>query len=376
VVLVVLATLAGFLDARAGESLGLFVRRLLARLVMIGVIASALGLLTWAPFIVAGGLGKPSSAAHFLPEIGAYFPTPFIPNSVFGVLCLAGLVWSLVRAGEDSPAGARGAGRDAAAVLLVIAAVVYVWFALSTLAIVAHTTLLAFRFVVMADVVFAIAGVFATIDVVRWLAGVFGSARPVRTIVLVLAVAGAVSLVQSGIMASTGIVAAAESDYYPDGFNAKGEHDPTQDGAWTGELINAINQLSGRPPTDNIVLSTYERLLCFQPYWGFQQTTPHYANPLADYNLRNDKIRYWASSSDSDELHVRLVSNPRQAPNVFVLRRADEMSPGKLLMTIVSDAFPHADPLHVDQVVFDQRLFDSPRFTQRVVGPYVVVVEL
>ena len=30
--------------------------------------------------------------------------------------------------------------RDAAAVLLVIAAVVYVWFALSTLAIVAHTT--------------------------------------------------------------------------------------------------------------------------------------------------------------------------------------------------------------------------------------------
>lgn len=160
------------------------------------------------------------------------------------MLCLAGLVWSLVRAGEDSPAGARGAGRDAAAVLLVIAEVVYVWFALSTLAIVAHTTLLAFRFVVMADVVFAIAGVFATIDVVRWLAGAFGSARPVRTIVLVLAVAGAVSLVQSGIMASTGIVAAAESDYYPDGFNAKGEHDPAQDGAWTGELINAINQLS------------------------------------------------------------------------------------------------------------------------------------
>jgi hypothetical protein len=111
VILVVLATLAGLLDARAGESLGLIVRRLLARLVMIGVIASALGLLTWAPFIVAGGLSKPSSAAHFLPEIGAYFPTPFIPNSVFGVLCpsRAGVV-----AGSGGPRlhSGRAAGRQ------------------------------------------------------------------------------------------------------------------------------------------------------------------------------------------------------------------------------------------------------------------------
>ena len=374
VVMLVLAALAGFLDARAGTPLWPIMWRQLTRLVVIGVLGAVLGLITWGPFILAGGLGKPNVAAHFLPEIGAYFPTPFVPTSMLGVLCLAGLVWLLFRVFQDSAAGAREVDRDAALALLVIAVVVYGWFALSTLALAAHTTLLAFRFVVTLNVVLAIAGVFAAVDLLHWLPRI-GSLARIRTIGVVLAVAGALSLVQAGVELSSGITAGAESDYYADGVNAKSERDPAQDGSWTGELITVINQLSGRPPTQNIVLTTYDRLLSFQPYWSFQQTTPHYANPLANYTGRNDEIRYWASSANSDEFRARLASNPHPHPNVFVLRGGGKTPPGKLLLRIASDSFPQADPVRVDQVAFDQRLFDSLHFAWREVGPFVVIIE-
>jgi galactan 5-O-arabinofuranosyltransferase len=374
VVVVALAVIAGVLDVRAGAPPWPTVRWLLPRLVVIGVLAGLISLVTWGPFIMAGGLGRPSVAAHFLPQIGASFPTPFVPNSAFGVLCLAGLVWLFWRVFHNSAGDEHRAGRDAAVALLVITATAYAWFALSTLAIVADTTLLAFRFIVTVDVALAVAGVFAGVDVSRRLSHRLGPAAPVRTIGLVLAVVGAVAITQAGVDASKGMVSAAESDDYPDGFNASGEHDLAQDGAWRGALIATINGLSGRRPTDNIVLSTDDRLLSFQPYWGFQQTTPHYANPLANYTQRNDEIRSWAASSNPDELLARLARNPHQPPNVFVLRRGGDNPDSKLLLRVASDSFPRAAPVQVDQVQFDRRLFDSPQFVEQDVGPFAVII--
>lgn len=374
VVVVVLAVLAGVLDVRAGAPPWPTAGWLLPRLTVTGVVAGLVAMITWGPFILAGGLGRPSVAAHFLPEIGASLPTPFVPNSAFGVLCLAGLGWLVWRVVRGPAGDERDADTDVAVVLLVITAVVYAWFLLSTLALAANTTLLAFRFIVTVDVALAVAGVFAAVDILRVLPRALGSVAPVRAIGLVLAVAGAVSITQAGVAASKGMVTAAESDYYPNGFNAKGEHDLAQDGAWRGALITTINELSGRRPTDNIVLSTDEELLSFQPYWGFQQTTPHYANPLADYTQRNDEIRSWASSSSPDELLARLAKNPHEPPNVFVLRRTGNDPDSKLLLRVASDSFPKAAPVRVDQVQFDPRLFDSPQFLQQDVGPFVVII--
>ncbi|MBO0873646.1 MAG: arabinofuranosyltransferase, partial [Pseudonocardia sp.] len=374
VVVVVLAVIAGVMDVRAGAPPWPTVRWLVPRLVVTGVVAGLVALITWGPFILAGGLGRRSVAAHFLPQIGASFPTPFVPNSAFGVLCLAGLLWLFWRVFHSSAGDERDAGRDAAIVLLVITAAVYAWFALSTLAILANTTLLAFRFIVTVDVTLAVAGVFAAVDIVRLLPRTLGSATQVRTLGLVLAVAGAVSMTQAGVDASKGMVSAAESDYYPSGFNAKGEHDLAQDGAWRGAVISTINELSGRRPTDDIVLSTDEQLLSFQPYWGFQQTTPHYANPLASYAERNDEIRDWASSSGPEELVARLARNPHEPPNVFVLRRAGAGPDSRLLLRVASDSFPKAAPVRVDQIQFNPRLFDSPQFVEQDVGPFAVIV--
>ncbi|NIH86074.1 arabinofuranosyltransferase [Amycolatopsis granulosa] len=360
VVLLALITLV--LAIRAGEPAGPVLRRLLLRLVVIGAVTAALALITWGPFILAGGLGKPNVAAHFLPEISAYFPMPFTSVNAFGVLCLAGLVWLLLRARRD----------PVAFVLLVLAALVYAWFALSNLALLVRTTLLSFRFIVTVDVVLAVAGVFALAELVRALPKLTGRARPVRTVAFVLAVLGAVSVSQTIVSSSLkDVVDTAESDYYPDGWNANFEHDPKQDGYWTPQLVSTIAQLTGRPPTGNIVLSAHDRLLSFEPYWGFQQTTPHYANPLGAYAQRNDEIRSWATARGSADLLARLRANPHEAPNVFVLRRGND---GKLLAPITSDTFPRAVPLRVDEVGFAPELFASPEFQRRDVGPFTVIV--
>ena len=56
---------------------------------------------------------------------------------------------------------------------------------------------------------------------------------------------------------------------------------------------------------------------------------------------------------------------------MFVLRNDGD----QLTMTIASDSFPQAAPVHIDEVHFDPKLFDSPRFAQRTVGPFKVIVE-
>lgn len=358
---VLLAIVAGVLGVRRGEPVGPTVKRLLLRLIGIGVVTGLLSLVTWGPFILAGGLGKPNVAAHFLPESSAYFPTPFEPTSVFGFLCLAGLVWLLLRA----------RGNSVAFPLLTITALVYVWFGFSTLALMVHTTLLPFRFIGTLDTVFAVAGVFAAVDLLRLAPKLFSNARPVLVAGFVLAFAAALSLAQTSVTSTSALVETAESDYYADGYNAKGEHDLSQDGAWTGELISTIDELSGRPQTQNIVLSAYDRLLSFAPYWGFQQTTPHYANPLAGYTERNDEIKYWSTSTDSAELLDRLAANPHPAPNVFVFRQDGD----RLAAYLASDSFPQSSPVAVEKVDFDRALFDSPRFALRDVGPFTVVAE-
>jgi galactan 5-O-arabinofuranosyltransferase len=347
-VVVVLAVVAGIRDRRAWP--------VVRRIAVIAAVSAPLALVTWGPFLLAGGLGKANTAAHHLPANSTSFPMPFVPGSVFGFLCLAGLVWLLLRARQEAIASA----------LLVITGGVYFWFTASTLALAAHTTLLAFRMVIPLEVTLTAAGVFAAVEFLRWLP------RKVPAAALVVACAAAVALAQ--ISVSDGVrtrLQEAENDSYPTGVNARGQHDPNEDRGWASQLITTINTLSGRPPTDDIVLSANGYLLSYQPYWGFQHTSAQYANPLADYDQRNAEIRYWASSSSSPELLARLAANPHTPPNVFVLRN----HASTLTMGIVTDVFPRTPDIRVDDAYFDPKLFDSPEFVQRVVGPFTVIVK-
>lgn len=359
----VLAVAAGVVDVRGGEDRGVLVRRLVYRLVVIGVVALVIAAVNWAPFVLAGGLGKPNLAARYLPSDSAYFPMPFGPGSVFAVLCAIGLVWMLVRFRKD----------DIATALLATGALVYVWFALSTVALALQTTLLAFRFLVVINVVLMVAGTLGAVELIRYARSrAREQASTVVTVGFALAMVGAVTITQTSFgTALSEPVDLAESSYYPDGSNAKGDRNPAKPGAWSGKLISTIDELSEREATQNIVLSTVDQPMLFRPYWGFQQTTPQYANPLARFNDRADEIRTWAASATPDQFFERLSDGPFEPPNTFLLRRVAGGS--KLEFNIRSDSFPRASPVREEPVYFDAKVFNSERFVSRDVGPYRVI---
>lgn len=377
-----MAVAVGVLRVREGRSAGPTVKRLFLRLLPIGVLSGLISLLVWAPFLLAGGMFHRSAAQHYLPEESAFLPVPTTEVDAFGLLCLAGFVWLLLRCRNS----------EVAAALLATVLAVYCWFALSTLALLAKTTLLAFRLNVVLGAVLATAGVLGLIELIGYLRRRFDARYTLRitTVACTLGLVGAITLSQAAI--GTALAPATEdayADYYPTGTTAEGRQNPDEPDAWLNELITTVSTLTGREPQENILLSTNYGLMSFKPYWGFQQETPHYANPLADYEARAAEIRQWAGADNTREL-LRMLDRSRfTPPNVFVLRNdaeqdgqpttAEATGPeprsgeGKLALSLKADAFPQQPNVRNYTVYFDPAVFDSPAFVQRQVGPYTVI---
>ncbi|MFC7340642.1 arabinofuranosyltransferase [Saccharopolyspora griseoalba] len=381
--IVLMAVLIGVFRVHQGNALGPVVKRLFLRLVPIGLVSLVLALVVWLPYLISTGflLDNPRSAAqHYLPEDGAFFPLPMTKGTAFGALCLAGFVWILLRCRRS----------EVAAAMLTTVLAVYGWFALSILALLGKTTLLAFRLNVILDLTLAVAGVLALLELVGFLREKLDAryALQVGMVACALGLVGAISVSQ-GAMGSDleDSTEAAYADYYPTGDNAKGERDPNEPGNWFDAEIRAIAQLTGRAPDRNLLLSTDYKLMSFKPYWGFQQETPHYANPLADYDARAAEIERWSKAESSEELLKLLRESDFRTPNVFVLgnpesryselRGEDGSVPpeaeGKLSLELKGDAFPQNPNVRNYQVYFDPKVFDSPEFAKREVGPYTII---
>ncbi|GAA4830125.1 galactan 5-O-arabinofuranosyltransferase [Saccharopolyspora rosea] len=376
-----MAVLIGVFRVHQGRAVWPTVRQLFLRLLPIGVVSLVIALLVWTPYLLSTHflLHNPRSAAqHYLPEESAFLPTPMLQGNAVGVLCLAGLVWLLWRCRRS----------EIAAAMLTIVIAIYCWFALSTLALMAKTTLLAFRLNVILGAVLAVAGVFGFLELIGYLRRRLDSAHALRIsmIACALGLLGAISLNQSAIgEALADSTKQAYQDYYPTGDNAMGQRDPSQPGSWTDDEIRTIAQLTGRQPDRNVLLTTDYKLLSFKPYWSFQQETPHYANPLADYDDRAAEIHRWATARDSRDLQRMLDHSRFHAPNVFVLRNPaspyagdddaakDPQHAGELAMQLKADGFPQQPNVRDYDVYFDPALFDSPAFVRRDVGPYTII---
>jgi galactan 5-O-arabinofuranosyltransferase len=380
--IVAMAVIIGVFRVHNGDPLWPTVQRLFLRLLPIGVISGLISLLVWLPYVVQTHfwLDNPRSAAlRYLPSDGAFLPVPMTDGSVFGVLCLAGLVWLLLRCRRN----------DIAAAMLTVVLAVYCWFALSTLALMAKTTLLAFRLNVILGAVLATAGVLGLLELVGYLRSKLDVRYALRisTVACAIGLLGAITLNQGAI--GLGLKEAeqrAYQDYYPTGDNSMGQRDPQQNGAWAGDVFRTIADLTRRPPQQNILLTTDYKLMSFQPYWGFQQETPHYANPLGQYDDRAAEIQRWAGAKNSAQLLGMLRISPFAAPNVFVLRNEGRQADGpeqsgkdasnanKLRLTLKADAFPQLPNVRDYDVSFDPAVFDSPEFVRRDVGPYAIIV--
>ncbi|MEB3367034.1 arabinofuranosyltransferase [Saccharopolyspora mangrovi] len=377
-VIVLMALITGVERVRRGDAAGAVFKQLFLRLLPIGLVSLVIALLVWLPYLISTKflLDNPRSAAqHYLPEDGAFLPVPMAEASAFGALCLVGFVWLLLRFRHS----------EIAASMLVVVLAIYGWFALSTLALLAKTTLLAFRLNVVLDLVLPVAGVLGLLELIGYLRKKIDPRYGVQItlVACALGLVGAVDVSQEAINDKLlGYTEQAYTDYYPTGDNAKGQKDPQQPGSWFDDEIRAVAALTGREPDQNVLLSTDYKLMSFQPYWGFQQETPHYANPLADYGDRAAEVERWTEAKSSDELLTMLRSSKFASPNVFVLHNPQsrystvEAPPeheGDLALQLKGDAFPQNPNVRDYYVHFDRAVFDSPAFVKRDVGPYTII---
>ncbi|MDH3013060.1 galactan 5-O-arabinofuranosyltransferase [Gordonia alkanivorans] len=328
------------------------------RLVSVGVIAGGIALLVWAPYLLKRLSSAPASggtAEHYLPERGAVFPLPMFGVNLVGAITMIGLLWILLRFRTRTVAVAMGA----------TVITVYLFCLLSMLMTAMGTTLLSFRLEPILVCALAAAGVFGVVDIGRWAVGRFGDVRVVVGAVAVLAAIAAAQSIPGHLGTE---ITTAYTD--TDGYGKRADARPAGAESYFAEIDKLIGEQTGRPPTENVVLTADFGFLSIYPYWGFQGLTSHYANPLAEFDKRAAAIARWAKAEDADQLVGHLDESPWKAPNVFLFRYSSD----GYSLRLAEDVYPNDPNVKRYTVTFDPSVFDDPRFEVTEVGPFVLVV--
>lgn len=328
------------------------------RLIVVGIISGLVSLIVWAPYLWARVANQPASggtAEHYLPERGSILPVPFLHFTLMGLLTLAGLIWILLRFRERTIALAMGA--------TVVA--VYLMCLLSMTGTAVGTTLLSFRLDPALNAVLAAGGVLGIAEVSRWLVGRLGD---VRFAIGAVATISAIALAQGVPGTLSTEITTAYTD--TDGHGERADRRPPGAESYFPQINKLVHKQTGRPATDNVVLTADYGFLSIYPYWGFQGLTSHYANPLAEFDKRAKTIEQWSKTSTPDELVSALDRAPWKPPNVFLFR----YSADGYTLRLAEDVYPNDPNVKRYTVTFDRAVFDDPRFTVTEVGPFVLVV--
>lgn len=335
----------------------------LLRLAVMGLIAGALALLTWGPYLLAASRGEPAdtgTAQHYLPIDGAELTFPMLDVTLLGALCMLGTVWLVVHARSGTRAGALAIG--------VLA--IYAWSVLSMVTTLAGTTLLSFRLQPTLTVLLAAAGTFGFIWVVQALTARYQ--HPGRHIVAVAATIGAIGAVTFSqdipdVLRSDITVAYTDTD----GYGERADRRPPGAEQYYRALDERILDVTGVPRTDTVVLTADYSFLSYYPYYGFQGLTSHYANPLAQFEARSAAIESWALLGTPDEFAAALDQLPWQAPTVFLMRRG---GPDSYTLRLAADVYPNQPNVKRYQVELKAALFDDPRWDVSTNGPFVLAI--
>lgn len=335
----------------------------LLRLVVIGVIAAAVGAITWLPFLLRAARGPMSgtgSAQHYLPDDGSVLNFPMLQFSLLGALCLLGTVWLVWRAPGSARAAALGIG-----VLSL-----YAWSLLSMVATLAGTTLLSFRLQPTLTVLLSAAGVFGLIDVARAAAAHWRHAIPVATAIGLI---GAIGFSQDIPHVLTPDLNVAYTD--TDGNGQRGDRRPPGAEKYYPQVDAAIREATGKPASQTVVMTADYGFLALYPYYGFQGLTSHYANPLAQFDQRSAAIESWGRIKNPDEFARALDTLPWQPPEVFLMRRGGSAgSANTYTLRLAEDVYPNQPNVRRYTVDLDAGLFAAPHFTVKTIGPFVLAV--
>lgn len=343
----------------------------LERLVIIGVGSLAIALISWGPYLkqlLTGDYAAESTANHYLPQLGAYFPLPFFSLSIVGLLSLVGLVYLVVRVGEEEVDS-----------LTVAALTCYLWILLSMAVTALGTTLLGFRVEAMILVLFATAGVLGIADarlagIERFYPGRLSAQaqRAVTTVLVVLVAAGSLLYVQQIPAENESYIDQAYAD--TDGFGERADRFPPDAGRYYSEIVDYLAE-HGRYPGESVVYTDEINFMAFHPFYGFNAFTSHYANPLGEFEKRNEALTQWAelSKTSPEGLTEAIDSAPWRAPEAFIFRGNLEKSP-KLKTHIAHDIFPNQPNVRYEATYFDATGFSAADWDERQIGPFVVVV--
>lgn len=335
----------------------------LLRLAVMGVIAAALALITWGPYLLAAARGEPAdsgTAQHYLPIDGAELTFPMLDFTLLGALCMLGTVWLVVHARTSTRAGALAIG--------VLA--VYAWSLLSMLTTLVGTTLLSFRLQPTLSVLLVAAGTFGFIWVAQAVTARYQ--HPGRHVVAIAATVGAIGAVTFSqdipdVLRSDITVAYTDTD----GYGERADRRPPGAEQYYRALDERILQVTGVPRTETVVMTADYSFLSYYPYYGFQGLTSHYANPLAQFEARSAAIESWALLSTPDQFITALDQLPWQAPTVFLMRRG---GPDSYTLRLASDVYPNQPNVKRYQVELNAALFADPRWDVSTDGPFVLAI--
>ncbi|SOX56602.1 arabinofuranosyltransferase [Mycobacterium ahvazicum] len=335
----------------------------LRRIAVIAGIAAAIAATTWLPFLIRAAsnpVSNSGSAFHYLPADGAELTFPMLQFSLLGAICMLGTLWLVVRTRASTRAGALTIG--------VLA--IYLWSLLSMLTTLARTTLLSFRLQPTLSVLLVAAGVFGFIEATLALHE-RGGAWERATI----PVAGAIGMTAT-IAFSQDIPDVLRPDLTiaytdTDGHGQRGDRRPPGAEKFYSAIDTAITAVTGKPRDQTVVLTADYSFLSYYPYWGFQGLTSHYANPLAQFDLRAAQIKKWSSLTSPDEFLHALDTSPWPPPTVFLMRRGANNT---YTLRLAEDVYPNQPNVRRYTVDLRAALFDDPRFAVQSVGPFVLAI--
>ena len=336
----------------------------LLRLAVIAVIAGAIALIGWLPYLLAAIGGSPAdsgTAQHYLPADGAQLSFPMLHFTLLGALCMVGTLWLVVRARSSTRAGALAIG--------VLA--LYVWSLLSMLTTLAGTTLLSFRLQPTLTVLLTAAGVFGFIEATLALAARYRPevGRRVVMAAAALGIIGALTFSQDipDVLRPDIIVAYTDTD----GHGQRADRRPPGGEKYYGDVDAKIKDVTGKPRDQTVVLTADYSFLSYYPYYGFQGLTSHYANPLAQFDKRAAAIEGWSKLTRADEFIAALDKLPWKPPTVFLMRHG---AADTYTLRLASDVYPNQPNVKRYQVALDAALFNDPRFAVSDIGPFVLAI--
>lgn len=343
----------------------------LKHLLIVGLSSMLIAALAWGPYllrVLSGNEATNSTANHFLPIEGTYFALPFLAVSLVGLLSLIGLIELIVRIREPEIASLGAA-----------LAVVYLWSLASMAVTLLGTSLLGFRLEVIAMLLFATLGVIgiANARLSGFDAALVERVEPVTqravTAVFIAVVAlGALQLVQNIPVENEAHIDQAYAD--TDGFGERADRFPPDAAQYYDDIAELFSS-HGIEPNDGIIFTDEINFMAFNPYFGFNAFTSHYANPLGEFDQRTDALKHWAELSNSDPgaLTAAIDESPWRPPEAFILR--GDLEAGTPLKTHVAhDIYPNQPNVRYEGIFFNPEAFKDADWDMEQIGPFVVVV--